>query len=39
MGLKVKKQNKITHGFFIKVIKMYNDKKNLEKSFGFMDAH
>ncbi len=25
MGLKVRKQNKITHFSFIKVIKMYND--------------
>jgi hypothetical protein len=37
MGLKVKKQNKIIHFFLIKVIKTYNDKKRLEKSFGFLD--
>jgi hypothetical protein len=39
MGLEGKKQNKIIHVLFIKVIKTYNDKKYLEKSFWFMDAH
>jgi hypothetical protein len=37
MGLKVRKQNKIIHFSFIKVIKMYNDKFFLEKLFGFMN--
>jgi len=37
MGLKVRKQNKITQFSFIKVIKMYNDNFFIEKSFGFMD--
>jgi adenylate cyclase class IV len=36
MGLKVSKQNKITHFFLINVIKMYNDIF-LEKQLGFMD--
>ncbi len=35
MGLKVRIRNKITHFFFIKVIKTYNDKKNLKNHLGF----